>query len=46
MSQSHRHRRGRRIPGQGKDVDLTKVSPGDGVTAPLTEAVAILVEKS
>lgn len=30
----------------GKSVDLTKVSPGDGVTAQLTEAVAILVEKS
>jgi hypothetical protein len=30
----------------GKNVDLTKVSPGDGVTAQLTDAVAILVEKS
>jgi hypothetical protein len=30
----------------GKSVDLSKVSPGDGVTAQLTEAVAILVEKS
>jgi hypothetical protein len=30
----------------GKGVDLTRVSPGDGVTAQLTQAVAILVEKS
>jgi carbon starvation protein CstA len=30
----------------GKSVDLTKVRPGDGVTAQLTEAVAIVVEKS
>jgi hypothetical protein len=29
-----------------KDVDLTKVNPGDGITVQLTEAVAILVEKS
>jgi translation elongation factor P/translation initiation factor 5A len=29
----------------GKDVDLTKVSAGDSVTAQLTEAVAIVVEK-
>jgi len=30
----------------GKSVDLSKVSPGDGVTAQLTEAVALVVEKS
>jgi hypothetical protein len=36
----------RRTVKVGKSVDLSKVSPGDGVTAQLTEAVAILVEKS
>jgi hypothetical protein len=30
----------------GKDVDLTKVSPGDGITVQFTEAVAMLVETS
>jgi hypothetical protein len=30
----------------GKSVDLSKVSPSASVTAQLTEAVAILVEKS
>jgi hypothetical protein len=30
----------------GKAVDLAKVSPGDNVTAQLTEGVAIVVEKS